>query len=154
MSAVEKPGVLFVCTANSARSVMAEALFRREVGDRFEVASAGLSPLPVHPLTVEVLREVGLDVSGYQPRSVGEFLGRKSFRFVVAVCPAVEKACPAVWPFTLDFRAVPFDDPAACAGTAEERLAVFRSVRDQIRATVPEWAEEFAKVVPFPAGRV
>jgi arsenate reductase len=132
---------------------MAEALFRREAGARFAVASSGLTPLPVDLLTVGVFREVEIDVSGYEPRAVAEFLGRRSFRFVVSVCKAAEDACPTMWPFALEFLSCPFENPAALDGTPEERLAAFRAVRDGIHHKVGEWAAEFSKVVPFPSSR-
>jgi arsenate reductase len=137
---VEKPGVLFLCTANSARSLMAEAFFRRASGDRFEVASAGLNPRPVHPLAVRVMREEGIDLSAHEPRAVKEFLGRAAFRYVVIVCRAVEPDCPTVWPFSVGLLHRPFDDPTAGNGTEEERLDRFRAVRDEIAAFVYELA--------------
>ncbi|MBX9625792.1 MAG: arsenate reductase ArsC [Gemmataceae bacterium] len=130
--------MLFLCTANSARSVMAEAIFRREAGDRFEVASAGLEPKPVHPLTVLVMREVGIDVSGHTPRGVKEFLGRASLRYVVSVCQAAEAACPVLWPFAPVHLSWPFPDPVG-SGEEAEQLDRFRSVRDAIRQRVKAW---------------
>lgn len=82
----DRPGVLFLWTANSTRSVMAAAFFRRSAGDRFEVAGAGLDPRSIHPLTVRVMREAGFEFGGREPHSVREYLGRKSFRYVVTVC--------------------------------------------------------------------
>lgn len=150
---MEKPGVLFVCTANTARSVMAEALFRLETGNRYEVASAGLHPMPVNPLTAEVLREVGVELGDFEPRGVGEFLGRGSFRYVVAVCQAAEEACPRIWPFALHFLAWPLEDPAACLGTHEERMHTFRTIRNQIHDRVREWAEELKSVAHLRVNR-
>lgn len=138
---MEKPAVLFLCSANSARSVMAEAFFRRAAGDRFEVTSAGLEPRQVHPLTVRVMREVGIELVGHEPRGVKEYLGRKSFRHVVIVCAKAEAACPRLWPFALHQLFWPFDDPAAPGGNDSDSVSRFRAVRDQIEARVNAWAE-------------
>jgi arsenate reductase (thioredoxin) len=73
---VSKPVVLFLCTANSARSQMAEALLRKHAGDRFEVHSAGLEPAGIHPLTIQVLDEAGIDLQGQRSKSVKEYLGK------------------------------------------------------------------------------
>ncbi|MBN9519856.1 arsenate reductase ArsC [bacterium] len=145
---MRKPGVLFLCTANSARSVMAEAFPRRAAGDRFEVASAGLAPAPVHPLTVRVMREVGIEVGDREPRGVGDYLGRESFRYVVSVCEAAERECPRLWPFAPTFLSWPFQDPADADGTDAERLARFRWVRDQIRVRVEAWVRELDRPEP------
>lgn len=136
-----KQAVLFLCTANSARSVMAEAFLQRVAGDRLEVHSAGLDPKPIHPLTVQVMREVGFELDGRTPHSVSEYLGRKTLHYVVSVCQAAEIACPTVWPFTLCHLAWPFDDPAAGEGNEIDRLTRFRTVRDQIAAKVNEWVK-------------
>lgn len=122
---------------------MAEAFFRRATRDRFEVTSAGLEPRPVHPMTVRVMREVGIEVGGHLPNAVKDYLGRRSFRYVVMVCKAAEDACPIVWPFAPVQLTWPFDDPAA-ASSEEEQLARFRQVRDEIEARVSEWAREVA----------
>lgn len=134
--------VLFLCTANSARSVMAEAFLRRAAGDLVEVASAGLDPKPIHPLTVEVMKEVGIDVADHQSHGVSDYLGKKTFHTVVSVCKGAEAACPVVWPFTFEHLSWPFPDPAAVAGGPEERMAAFREVRDEIEARVSSWAVE------------
>lgn len=121
---------------------MAEAFFRRAAKDRFEVSSAGLEPRPVHPMTVEVMSEVGIEVGGHVPHAVKDFLGRKSFRYVVMVCKAAEDACPIVWPFAPIQLSWPFDDPAAPAATEAEQRARFRRVRDEIETRVSAWARE------------
>lgn len=139
---MEKKSVLFLCTANSALSVMAEAFFRRAAGEDMDAASAGLDPNPINPLTIEVMREVGIDVADREPHGVGEYLGRRSFNYVVTVCKAAEAACPVVWPFALTRLSWPFEDPAAESGSAEERLAAFRTVRNEIEARVSAWAAE------------
>lgn len=118
--------VLFVCTGNSARSIMAEALLRRHGGDRFEVFSAGTEPRGVNPLTLQVLAEAGIDASWARSKSVDEFLGQ-SFDHVVTVCDQARQVCP-VFPGVHESLHWGYEDPAAATGTDEERLAVFRRV--------------------------
>jgi thioredoxin type arsenate reductase len=118
--------VLFVCTGNSARSIMAEASLRRYGGDRFEVFSAGTEPRGVNPLTLQVLSEAGIDASWARSKSVDEFLGQ-SFDYVVTVCDQARQVCP-VFPGVHESLHWGYDDPAEATGTDEERLAVFRRV--------------------------
>jgi len=118
--------VLFVCTGNSARSIMAEALLRRHGGDRFEVHSAGTEPRGVNPLTLRVLADAGIDASGARSKSVNEFLGQR-FDYVVTVCDQARQVCP-VFPGVHESMHWGYDDPADATGTEEERLAVFRRV--------------------------
>lgn len=118
--------VLFVCTGNSARSVMAEALLRRQGGDCFEVNSAGTEPKGVHPLTLRVLSEAGIDASWARSKSVEEFVGQP-FDYVVTVCDQARQACP-VFPGVHASLHWDFEDPAAAQGTEAERLMVFREV--------------------------
>ena len=122
--------VLFVCTGNSARSIMAEALLRHHGGDRFEAFSAGTDPRDVNPLTLRVLREAGIDTSGARSKSVHDFLGR-SFDYVITVCDQAREAC-SVFPGAQESMHWGYDDPAAAQGTEEERLAVFRRVFTQL----------------------
>jgi arsenate reductase (thioredoxin) len=118
--------VLFVCTGNSARSLMAEALLRQHGGDRFEVYSAGTEPAGVNPLTIRVLAEAGIDASWARSKSVSEFLGQ-SFDYVVTVCDQARQSCP-VFPGLGQSMHWGYEDPADATGTEEERLAVFRRV--------------------------
>jgi thioredoxin type arsenate reductase len=118
--------VLFVCTGNSARSIMAEALLRRHGGDRFEVFSAGTEPRGVNPMTLQMLAEAGIDASWARSKSVDEFLGQ-SFDYVVTVCDQARQVCP-VFPGVHESLHWGYDDPAEATGTDEERLAVFRRV--------------------------
>jgi arsenate reductase len=118
--------VLFVCTGNSARSIMAEALLRRHGEGRFEVFSAGTQPRGVNPLTLRVLSEAGIDASDTRSKSVQEFLGQ-SFDYVITVCDQAREACP-VFPGAEESLHWGYDDPAEATGTEEERLAVFRRV--------------------------
>ncbi|HEY7735987.1 MAG TPA: arsenate reductase ArsC [Candidatus Limnocylindrales bacterium] len=118
--------VLVVCTGNSARSIMAEALLRRQGGDEFEVHSAGTEPRGVHPLTIRVLTEAGIDPSFARSTSVGEYLGQ-TFDYVITVCDRARESCP-VFPGVHETMHWGYDDPAEATGTEEERLAVFRRV--------------------------
>jgi arsenate reductase len=126
--------VLFLCTANSARSQMADALLRRRAGDTFDVESAGLVARVVHPLTVRALGEVGIDWTAAESTPMSAVLDR-SFDVVVTVCDEAREACPV---FAGASRMVhwSFDDPAAAVGTDQQRLAAFRRVRDEIDARI------------------
>jgi arsenate reductase len=130
--------VLFVCTGNSARSVMAEALLRHHGGDRFEVHSAGTEPKGVNPLTLRVLAEAGIDASFARSKSVTEFLGQ-SFDYVVTVCDQARQTCP-VFPGVHESLHWGYEDPAAAEGTEEQRLAVFRKVFIQVSERVLQFA--------------
>ena len=138
-SSGERPiRVLFVCTGNSARSVMAEALLRHHGGDRFEVYSAGTIPKGINPLTLRVLTDAGIDASGARSKSVDEFLGQ-SFDYVVTVCDQARQVCP-VFPGVHESLHWGYEDPAEATGTEEERLAVFRRVFIQIGERVRQFA--------------
>ena len=131
--------VLILCTGNSARSQMAEGLLRHDGGGRFEVESAGTHPSSVRAEAVEAMREVGVDISTHRSKSVDEFAGRE-FDYVITVCDNAKENCP-VFPSKTERVHWSFEDPAAAAGGDEERLAVFRRVRDEIRGRLREWAE-------------
>jgi len=136
MSPTTKPRVLFVCTNNSARSQMAEGLLRHLHGDRYEVFSAGTFSTEVHPLAIRAMAERGVDISGHRSKSLDEFRGAE-FDLVVTVCDRAREACP-FFPGGGKRVHQSFPDPAAAAGTEEERLCAFRDVRDAIEA----WIEE------------
>lgn len=127
----EKKRVLVLCTGNSARSQMAEGLLRHDAGDRFEVASAGVEPSHVRPQAIEVMREVGIDISSHHSKSVDEFTGQE-FDYVITVCDNANEQCP-IFPGNTKRIHWSFDDPAAAEGDDEKKLAVFRRVRDEIR---------------------
>lgn len=129
--------VLFVCTGNSARSVMAEALLRHHGGDTFEVHSAGTEPKGINPLTLRVLAEAGIDASFARSKSVTEFLGQ-SFDYVVTVCDQARQSCP-VFPGVHESLHWGYEDPAAALGTDEERLQVFRRILIQIGERVAQF---------------
>jgi len=118
--------VLFVCTGNSARSIMAEALLRKHGGSRFDVRSAGTEPKGINPLTLRILAEAGIDASWARSKSVTEYLGQ-TFDYVVTVCDRARQVCP-VFPGVHESLHWGYEDPAESTGTEEERLAVFRRV--------------------------
>lgn len=134
-----KQSVLFLCAHNAARSQMAEALLRKHGGERFDVVSAGLEPTTIGPLTVQVLNEVGLDVSGHRAKGLDGLMGKKSFQLAIIVCERTQKNCPHIYPFALQRLDWPFEDPAEAQGTEEEQLQKFRDIRDQIEARILEW---------------
>lgn len=126
-----KKRVLILCTGNSARSQMAEGLLRHNAGDRFEVFSAGTRASKVRPEAIYVMRELGIDISGYRSKSVDEFADQ-SFDYVLTVCDDAKESCP-IFPDQGVRVHRSFDDPAELQGTEEERLAGFRRVRDELR---------------------
>ena len=126
--------VIFVCTGNSARSQMAEALLRHDGGDRFEVVSAGVSPRGVHPMTVEALARVGIDISGARSKSVGEFLGQ-SFDYVITVCDKARATCP-VFPGGSETLHWGVEDPVEVEGSDAERRAAFDAALRELAARI------------------
>ena len=129
--------VLFVCTGNSARSIMAEALMRKHGGEDFEVFSAGTEPRGINPLTVKLLEEAGLPTSGLRSKSVEEFLGQR-FDYVITVCDQARQTCP-VFPGSHESLHWGYEDPAEATGTDDERMAVFRSVFTQMGLRINEF---------------
>lgn len=125
-----KPKVLFLCTGNSARSQMAEGYLRHVAGDHFEALSAGVEPTHLNPLAIEAMSEIGIDISHQKSKNVVTLLGQH-IPYVVTVCDNAKERCP-IFPRTYKFLYWSFDDPAAAQGTHEEKLAVFRRVRDEI----------------------
>jgi arsenate reductase (thioredoxin) len=130
--------VLFVCTGNSARSQMAEAILRQIGREAFETFSAGTDPRGVNPLTVRALANVGIDASATRSKSVTEFLGQ-SFDYVVTVCDRARESCP-VFPGGAESLHWGFDDPAEATGSEDERLAVFERVLKEISARLRTFA--------------
>ncbi len=134
--------VLFLCTGNSARSQMAEAFLRKYAGDAFEPHSAGLEPKGVNPLTVQVMDEVGIDISGQQSKGIDTYLGKVLFQYLITVCDDADKNCPTVWPGVNIRMHWSFEDPAKFTGSEAERLAKFREIRDSIEKRIKEWVAE------------
>jgi arsenate reductase len=145
--------VIFVCTGNSARSQMAEALLRREGGDRFEVVSAGVDPRGVNPLTIRALAEVGIDISGARSKSVTEYLG-ESFDYVITVCDRARESCP-VFPGGAETLHWGFEDPAEAQGSEAERLAMFRRVLGEVAVRIRSFVRVARpQVAPTAGGEV
>jgi arsenate reductase len=123
--------VLFLCTHNSARSQMAEGLLRHFAGERFEVMSAGTEATHARPLAVRAMDELGIDISGQDSKTLERYLGQP-FDYVITVCDKANEACPFL-PGARQRLHWSLPDPAAAEGTEEERLEVFRLVRDRLR---------------------
>ena len=136
--AMDKIKVLFVCTGNSARSQMAEAFLRKYASEHYEAYSAGLQPGQVHPLTIRVMEETGVDMSAHRSKSVQEYIGKVRFGYVITVCGNADKNCPFI-PGAGTRLHWPFEDPAAAAGSEAEKLAKFRQVRDEIKESILSW---------------
>lgn len=134
--------VLFLCTGNSARSQMAEAFLRKYGGEKYEAHSAGLEPKGLHPLTSQVMSEIGMDVSEQRSKGVDEYLGKVLFLYLITVCDDADKNCPTPWPGISNRMHWSFEDPAAFEGTEEEKFAKFRQVRDQIEKRIKDWLTE------------
>lgn len=132
--------VLFVCTGNTARSQMAQVLLEQRGEGAFDVTSAGLEPGELHPMTVQVLSELGLPTAHLEAKGVKPLLGQH-YTHVITVCDRAEAQCP-VFPHASFRFSWPFEDPAAATGSEEARLAVFRRVRDEIDTRVQHWLAE------------
>ncbi len=143
----KKVRVLFVCGHNSARSQMAEAFLREIGGDAFEVESAGLDLADrINPLVVEVMKEIGIDLSGKSMQKVFDlFLKGRLYDYVIAVCDAAKAGKCPVFPGVCKRLHWPFEDPASLEGTWEEKLEKTRSIRDEIRKKIEAWIEELVR---------
>ncbi len=133
--------VLFLSTANQARSQMAEALLRVLAGDAFEAHSAGSVPSELDPLAVEVMAGLGIDISEQRPKALQEYMGTAQFDYLITVCDSAEKDCP-MFPGKGTREYWPLADPARAQGSPEERLAAYREARDYIEARVRRWLVE------------
>ena len=134
-----KPVVLILCTGNSCRSHLAEGILRAAAGDLLEVQSAGSKPTGhVHPLAIQVMNEIGIPISDHRSKHLDEFLSRP-IETVITVCGNADQACP-VFPNQSNRHHWGFDDPAHATGTEQEKLAVFRRVRDEIRRVFEAYA--------------
>jgi len=129
-----KKRVLFVCTHNSARSQMAEALLNKLYGDKYEAYSAGVEPREINPYAIKAMAEVGIDISKQRSKSIKEFLGQK-FDYVVTVCNYARENCPFFPGEKIIHKS--FEDPAEVEGSEEEIMERVRHVRDEIK----KWIE-------------
>ena len=136
---VSLPLVLVLCTGNSCRSHLAEGILRAASKGRFRVASAGSKPAGyVHPLAIRAMKEIGMDISAHHSKHLNEFLNQQ-VETVITVCGNADQACP-MFPGQVNRHHWGFDDPAHATGTDEEKLAVFRRVRDEIRRVFEAYA--------------
>ncbi len=141
---MEKKKVLFLCTGNSARSQMAEGLVNFYLGDRWQAYSAGTQPSGfVHPLAVQAMAELGIDISGQRSKGVGEFRSLP-FDVVMTLCDGAAQSCP-LWLGARQVTHLAFPDPAAAPGSKAQRLEAFRRVRDALRERVLKCLEEMEK---------
>ena len=131
-----KQRILFICTHNSARSQMAEGLLRHLGGDRFEVFSAGTEATHVRPLAIQAMQELGIDIAGQQSKTLDRYL-KEPFDMVITVCDTAAEACP-IFPGAMQRRHWSFADPSRATGSEAEQLAVYRRVRDEIRARIEQ----------------
>jgi arsenate reductase len=145
MTAIKKK-VLFVCTGNSVRSQMAEGLLKTLGSGQWKVQSAGTIQSFVHPLAIRVMEEIGIDISKQTSKSVDRFTNKK-FDFVITLCDHAAKFCPA---FGGSGKRLhwPFEDPAGATGTTEERLPVFRRIRDGIKKKIEEFLKSESSDIP------
>jgi len=140
---MQKQQVLILCTGNSCRSQMAEGLINHFLKDRWNAYSAGTNPSGyVHPLAIKAMAELGIDISQGVSKSVDQFYGKR-FALVITVCDDARETCP-VWLGEGKVEHIGFYDPALATGSEEERLAVFRQVRDEIYARVLPYLQQFA----------
>lgn len=133
----KKIRILVLCTGNSCRSQMAEGFFRHYGGDQVKVYSAGLEPKGVNPRAIEVMREIGIDISGHTSDHLSKYL-QQPFDYVITVCDNAAANCP-VFPGAGAKLHWPFDDPAQATGSESEIMACFRNIRDQISDKVRSW---------------
>ncbi len=139
---MSKPTVLILCTGNSCRSHLAEGLLRSAAGDFLDVQSAGSKPAGyVHPKAIQVMQEIGIDLSAHRSKHMNEFL-QQPVHTVITVCGNADQVCPT-YPGQVVRYHWGFDDPAHATGTDEEVLTVFRRVRDEIRRVFEAYAAGF-----------
>lgn len=137
-----KPTILVLCTGNSCRSHLAEGVLKACASDLFDIHSAGSNPAGyVHPKGIEVMKEIGIDISGHRSKHMSEFLDKK-VNTVITVCGNADQACP-LFPGQVNRYHWGFDDPAHATGTEEEILEVFRRIRDQIKLVFEAYASGY-----------
>ena len=144
----EMKKVLFICTANSARSQLAEGLLKALGSGRWEARSGGIFSSYVHPLAIRVMEEIGIDISQQTSKSMDPFINKK-FDYVITLCDHAAQFCPT---FSGQNKRLhwPLEDPAAAIGTIEERLVVFRRIRDEIKRKIEELLKSEPSEIPDP----
>jgi arsenate reductase len=138
--------VLFLCTGNSVRSQMAEGLLRALASGQWEVQSAGIISSYVHPLAIQVMEEIGIDISHQTSKSMDQFISQR-FDYVITLCDEAAQSCPTFLGQGKRYH-WPFEDPAGAIGTIEKRIAVFRRVRDGIKRKIEEFLKAESSEVP------
>ncbi len=147
---LSKPLILILCTGNSCRSHLAEGILRAAAGDLIDVASAGSKPAGyVHPLSISVMQEIGIDLSGHHSKHMEEFLNHP-VDTVITVCGHADQACP-IFPGQVHRYHWGFDDPAHATGSAEEILGAFRRTRDQIKLVFEAYAAGIKQGISLPS---
>ena len=138
-----KPAVLFLCSANSVRSQMAEAILRREAGEQFEVFSAGTAPTRMHLMAVQVMSEAGYNITSQRSKRVNEFTGMSQIRYVIDLCAETSRACPSTWPELNKRLQWAIDDPEQQeVETLNQKVQLFRRCRDTLGARIQSWLKE------------
>jgi arsenate reductase len=138
-----KKRVLILCTGNSARSQMAEGLLRHDAGERFDVESAGTKASSVRPEAIAAMSELGIDISGQRSKNVDEFEGQR-FDYVITVCDNARETCPVFSGAAAKLHHSFEDPPAPLVGTDADRMAIFRRVRDELRAYLRDFSSHAA----------
>ena len=138
---MNKIKVLFLCTANSARSQMAEAFLRSYAGDQYEAYSAGIEAKEIHPLTRKVMDEIGINISSQYSKALTDYMGKMHFGYLITVCNEADEKCPTTFPGMGQRLRWQFEDPVKFTGTEEGKLIKFREIRDQIKWKVKEWVD-------------
>ena len=140
---MNKEKILFICTGNSARSQMAEGFVNNLFHNKYTAYSAGTDPSKVNSLAIQVMSELGIDISHHKSKSLNEMLD-KEFDFIITVCDKANQTCP-VFPNKANQIHIAFDDPSSIQGSDEQRLLVFRRVRDEIKEWISEFLAELQK---------
>lgn len=135
-----KPTVLILCTGNSCRSHLAEGILRAAAGDVLNVQSAGSKPAGfVHPLAMQVMKEIGIDISAHRSKHMNNFL-QQQVETVITVCGNADQVCPS-FPGQVNRHHWGFEDPAHATGTTDEKLVLFRRARDEIKMVFEAYAD-------------
>lgn len=145
-----KRKVLFVCTGNSVRSQMAEGLLKALRPGQWDVQSAGVLQSYVHPLAIQVMKEIRIDISKQTSKSWDRFINEK-FNYIITLCDHAAQFCPTFGGYGKRLH-WPFEDPAGAAGTTEEKLVAFRRIRDGIKKKIEEFVESESSEVPDAIG--
>jgi arsenate reductase len=142
---MRKLKVLFLCTGNSCRSQMAEGLLRNAASDIFEVYSAGTKPKEVHPITISVMGEIGIDISKQRSKDISEYLDKTDFDYVITLCDKAKQTCPNILIENSKTEHWSFEDPAAFQGSEKKKIEKFRQTRDEIKQRITAWILKIRK---------